>query len=74
MFSGLNGPVNGSHEVFPTCVSKWLLKVPGKPEFQALFFRVGLGEMVELDLQGDNAIGIRSGESGFVFTDDVHQR
>jgi hypothetical protein len=59
----LDGPLNGGHEVFPAGVTKGLLKVPSEPEFQCLFFRMVLGKLVELDLQGDDSFGIHSGGS-----------
>ena len=41
-FSGLDGPLNCSHEVFPAGVAKGFLKVSGEPELQRGFFRVGV--------------------------------
>ena len=57
-FTRLDGALDGGHEVFPAGVAERLLKIPGKPEFDAAVIRKGLGQRIKVALHAMNLIDV----------------
>ncbi|MCU0747977.1 MAG: hypothetical protein MUF13_00320, partial [Akkermansiaceae bacterium] len=54
----LNGPLNGSHEVFPTGIAERFLKIAGEPKFDPVVIRQGLSQRIKVALHAMNLFDV----------------